>query len=78
MMRTTAAPCRSALEAQAAVQVQNADEWRTFVSACLENPNERSHFAQQAARFVAGHQGASRRMADEIAASVRHLTRKEA
>ena len=73
-----AAACRSALEAQAAVQVQNADEWRTFVAACLENPSERSHFAQQAARFVAGHQGASRRMADEIAASVRHLTRKEA
>jgi len=73
-----AAACRSALEAQAAVQGQNADEWRTFVSACLETPSERSHFAQQAARFVAGHQGASRRMVDEIAASVRHLTCKEA
>jgi 3-deoxy-D-manno-octulosonic-acid transferase len=73
-----AAACRSALEAGAAVQVQNADEWRTFVAACLENPSERSHFAQQAAHFVAGHQGASRRMADEIAASVRHLTHEKA
>lgn len=65
-----AAACTAALAAGAAAQVQSADDWCETATRLLANPEQRAAYAQQAQAFVAAHQGASRRMADETAKAV--------
>ncbi|MDO4997853.1 MAG: lipid IV(A) 3-deoxy-D-manno-octulosonic acid transferase [Neisseria sp.] len=63
--------CQDALNAQAAVQVQTANEWREQVEQWLHNPDICQQIGENARKFVAQHRGASQKMADLIAAKVK-------
>ena len=65
-----AAACAGAQAAGAARQVQNAAEWYALVQQWLADPGQYRDIAQHARQFIQAHQGASRRIADAIAASL--------
>ena len=62
--------CARAQTAGAARQVQNAAEWYALVQQWLADPGQYRDIAQHARQFIQAHQGASRRIADAIAASL--------
>ena len=61
------AACQSAAEAGAALQIGSADELAATAARWLARPDERERHARRAAAFIRSHQGAAKRMADEIA-----------
>ncbi|EGY52641.1 lipid IV(A) 3-deoxy-D-manno-octulosonic acid transferase [Neisseria shayeganii] len=65
-----AAACAGAVAAGAALQVATPADWYAAVCRWLADPAERQRYAAQAAGFIQAHQGASRRMAEAIAAAL--------
>lgn len=60
--------CADALQADAAYQIADADEWAQTVCRWLEQPQECAAAAERAKQFVAAHRGAGKRIADAVAA----------
>ncbi|MCP2040302.1 3-deoxy-D-manno-octulosonic-acid transferase [Neisseria sp. HSC-16F19] len=69
-----AAATTGALAAGAALQVTDAADWQTQTAALLADPAQRQALSQHARDFIRQHQGASRRMADDIAAKIRAVS----
>lgn len=69
--RNFAAACTGALEAGAARQVGSPAEWYAAVQNWLADPNAARACAANAETFIRAHQGASRRMAQAVADSLR-------
>ncbi len=67
--------CKGAEAAGAAKQIFSAQEWHAVVSRWLLNEEERKSYADAAEAFVGRHRGASSKMADLIAESVRRQIR---
>ncbi|STZ77431.1 lipid IV(A) 3-deoxy-D-manno-octulosonic acid transferase [Bergeriella denitrificans] len=65
-----AAACALAVEAGAARQVADAENWLREAERCLRDDAVRQGFAQRSEAFISAHRGASGRMADEIAKAV--------
>jgi len=65
-----AAVCQDAIHAGAAEQVGSAERWYEKTTSWLANPSEKERFSQKALEFIGKHQGASKRMADQIAKAV--------
>ena len=65
-----AAVCQDAIHAGAAEQVGSAERWYEKTTSWLANPSEKERFSQKALEFICKHQGASKRMADQIAKAV--------
>lgn len=66
------AACEGALQASAAQQVQNVEEWLHRVHTWLMQPETCAQYAQAAQDFVQQHQGASLRIAEAIAYKIKH------
>lgn len=66
-----AAVADAALHAGAALQVADATDWQRQTAALLDNATQRARMATQAHGFIRQHQGASQRMADNIATLIR-------
>ncbi|UOO81982.1 lipid IV(A) 3-deoxy-D-manno-octulosonic acid transferase [Uruburuella testudinis] len=62
--------CQGALQAGAAKQIADAEQWRHAVTEWLAHPEQRAQYAGRAEAFVARHRGASARMAAKIAEAV--------
>lgn len=62
-----ASVCRDALEAEAAAQVTTPEAWYRHTVRLLGDKAERESYSRNALGFVSKHQGASRRIAQEIA-----------
>lgn len=63
--------CKGAQEAGAAKQVFSAEEWYVTAARWLDDAAERNAYSGAAEAFVGRHRGASRKMADLIAESVK-------
>ncbi|XXQ67966.1 lipid IV(A) 3-deoxy-D-manno-octulosonic acid transferase [Neisseriaceae bacterium B1] len=64
------AACEGALQAGAAQQIQNAEQWRQVVHTWLTEPEICAQYGQAAQYFVAQHQGASARIAEKIVTEI--------
>ena len=68
------AACDAAVAAGVAKQVHTADEWRVSTLALLQNAEQQVAMQQQAQAFIHAHQGASLRIAEQIAQCYRKLS----
>ncbi|HFC8518378.1 lipid IV(A) 3-deoxy-D-manno-octulosonic acid transferase [Neisseria weaveri] len=66
-----AAACQSALACGAAKQTASAEAWRNTVDNWLADSELRQRYAEQAAAFIEQHRGASQKMAEKIAETVK-------
>lgn len=67
------AVCESALATNAAQQINHADELVAVVEDWFRQPEKAQIIAQNAARFIAQHQGASQKIAADVAQYMHHL-----
>ena len=68
------AACEAAVAAGVAQQVHTTDEWRESTLALLQNTEQQIVMRQQAQAFIRSHQGASLRIAEQIAQCYRKLS----
>lgn len=63
-----------AITADAAKQIQSADDWATTVLDLLKNPQQREEMSNCASRFIQQHRGASKKIALNIAQKINQKT----
>lgn len=71
------AACQSALDAQAAKQVQNADQLVQIAHTWLMQPQQCTHYAQAAHKLIVQRQGASQRIANAICHNLKSSAKTE-